>query len=149
MTRQERRAINRENAKHSTGPVTDAGKQTSAANATTHGLTSMKPYLPSEEDAYRAFEANRLESLAPETGDEANLVATIIDLEWRLKRIPILEARLFAADEEDTMKIIRALDVLSRHEVRLRKLLVTIHAELHELVINRRRSAEENNLPAD
>jgi hypothetical protein len=53
MTRQERRAINRANAKLSTGPASPEGKTTSSANATTHGLAAMKPFLPSEEQDYK------------------------------------------------------------------------------------------------
>jgi hypothetical protein len=44
-----RAAVNRENAQHSTGPRTEAGKQRSALNALTHGLTSRTALLPAED----------------------------------------------------------------------------------------------------
>jgi hypothetical protein len=42
---------NRANAQHSTGPRSDAGKQRSALNALTHGLTARTAVLPSEDSA--------------------------------------------------------------------------------------------------
>jgi len=149
MTRQERRAINRANAKLSTGPASPEGKLTSSANATTHGLTSMRPYLPSEEQDYKTYYACSLRRLSPQTDAEHNLATTIIDLEWRLKRIPTLEARLFADEEADAFKIIRALDTLSRHEVRLRKLLASTLLQLNDLAQNRPNQQQTEPLQAN
>ena len=42
---------NRANAQHSTGPRTDAGKQASAANAVTTGLTAAKVFIRPDEQA--------------------------------------------------------------------------------------------------
>ncbi|MEO8662524.1 MAG: hypothetical protein ABI693_28950, partial [Bryobacteraceae bacterium] len=39
---------NRANAKNSTGPVTDEGKQHSAHNSTSHGLTSKDVSIPAD-----------------------------------------------------------------------------------------------------
>ncbi len=142
MTRQERRAVNRANATRSTGPATADGKATSSQNATTHGLTSLKPYLPAEEQDYKTYLTANLARLDPQSAAEQNLAQTIIDFEWRLKRIPSLEARLFADEEADTYKIIRALDVLSRHEIRLRKLLVNALVDLNNLILERRKLTE-------
>jgi len=139
MNRKERRAINRANATHSTGPVTADGKLASSANATTHGLTARKPYLPAEEADYKTFAAGRLTRLDPRCPAEHDLAATVVDLEWRLQRIPTLEARLFESEDEDAHKIVRSLDVLSRHEVRLRKLLDTVMTALYNTVVARRK----------
>ncbi len=49
---------NRANAQHSTGPRSESGKQRSARNALTHGLTARTAVLPSEDPA--AFEQHRL-----------------------------------------------------------------------------------------
>src|ERR1039458_4019769 len=46
-----RTAINRANSQHSTGPRSEAGKQRSALNALTHGLTARTAVLPSEDPA--------------------------------------------------------------------------------------------------
>jgi len=141
-------SANRENAKFSTGPVTVQGRAISSANATKHGLTSMKPYLPAEEQDYVEFATNTTCRYDPQTPAERNIVGTIIDVEWRLKRIPALEARLFASsgEDEDVHKAVRSLDTLSRHETRLRKLLVNTIVELHGLVQIRRKYEEEKAL---
>ena len=123
MNRTERRLANQRNAQSSTGPVTPEGKETSKMNALKHGLTAMKPYLPSEEADYLAFAASYHERIQPETDFERLQSATAIDLQWRLRRIPVMEARLFADPEADPHKTIKSLDTLSRHESRLRKLL--------------------------
>ncbi len=148
MTRQQRRAINRANAQLSTGPVTDQGKAASSTNATKHGLTSMKPCLPFEQQDYDAFAADNLRRLDPQNHVEQTLVETIINTEWRLKRIPALEARLFAAsdDDDDPHKTIRSLATLSRHEVRLRKLLTNTLMELHNIVAMRRKHQQQQAL---
>ncbi len=137
MTRKDRRAINRANATHSTGPVTETGKQTSSLNATTHGLTAMKPYLPTEERDHATYAAARLRCLNPQTETERDLADTVIDIEWRLKRIPSLEARLFESEDDDPHKVIRSLDVLSRHELRLRKHLQKTLVELEAAIQTR------------
>ena len=138
MNRQQRRAIARANAALSTGPVTDAGKATSSQNALTHGLTARKPYFPAEEQDYKAFAAQRIAALRPYDHAEIELAQTIIDLEWRLQRVPILEARLQANEEADPIQVTRSLDILSRHELRLRKQLQAVTADFYTAVLDRR-----------
>ena len=86
-------ARNRANAQHSTGPRSDAGKQRSALNALTHGLTARTAVLPSEDPA--AYEQHRRQFLAeyvPKTPTETQLVYELADTSWRLNRVPLLEA---------------------------------------------------------
>jgi len=123
MNRKERRAINRANASLSSGPVTVQGKQIASQNSTTHGLTSLKPYLPAEEEEYKAYAADRFRRLRPGTSAENELATKIVDLEWRLKRLPWLESKLFENLEADPKGTIKSLDILSRHQLRLEKLL--------------------------
>jgi hypothetical protein len=127
---------NQANAQHSTGPFTPEGKAISSQNALKHGLTALKPYLPGEESAYQTFTQNLTRDLNPETPAEHTLVETYIDLQWRLRRIPLLETRLFASLENpdtDPNQIVRSLDNLSRHENRLRRLVTVTLAQLAEL----------------
>ena len=147
MNRKERRAINRANAALSTGPVTVEGKQAASANATTHGLTSLKPYLPAEEEEYKAYAADRVRRLRPESSLEHQLVTKIIDLEWRLLRIPWLESRLFANLEADPRATVKSLDTLSRHQLRLEKLLTQTIKEFWSFVELRRNRTTANALP--
>src|ERR1700704_6597947 len=108
MNRNQRRLANQRNAQSSTGPVTAEGKETSKMNALKHGLTAMKPYLPSEEAEYVAFASSYNDRIQPETDFERLQAATAIDLQWRLRRIPVMEARLFADPEADPHKTIKS-----------------------------------------
>jgi hypothetical protein len=88
-----RAAINRANAQHSTGPRSEAGKQRSARNAFTHGLTCRTAVLPSEDPAaYQQHRRQFLEEYRPATPTETAFVEELADTSWRLKRIPLLEA---------------------------------------------------------
>ncbi len=73
-------AASRQNATHSTGPRTAAGKSTSAQNSTTHGLTA----------TLRA-------ELEPDNEHESFLVNQMIEARWRLARMNRLEAAAFDA----------------------------------------------------
>src|SRR5712692_5210601 len=61
-----RAARNRENASHSTGPKTEAGKQRSCLNALRHGLTGHTIVLPTEDmTAYQRFTKRLFDDLKP------------------------------------------------------------------------------------
>jgi hypothetical protein len=88
---------NRRNAQQSTGPRTEAGKQTSSLNALRHGLTSRIVVLPTEDlAAYNKFAGEYFVSLAPETFPERQCAQTIIDTQWRLNRVRALEDGMLA-----------------------------------------------------
>jgi hypothetical protein len=89
---------NRANAQHSTGPRSESGKQRSALNALTHGLTARAAVLPSEDPA--AYEQHRRQFLAeydPKTPTETQLVYELADTAWRLNRVPLLEADVLSS----------------------------------------------------
>jgi hypothetical protein len=89
----DRATANRENAQHSTGPRTEAGKQRSALNALTHGLTARTAVLPSEDPAaYEQHCRQFRDEYNPKTPTETQLVKELADTSWRLNRIPLLEA---------------------------------------------------------
>src|SRR6266849_11043033 len=80
-------ARNRENASHSTGPKTEAGKQRSSLNALRHGLTGHTIVLPSEDlAAYQRFTKRFFDDLKPQGILEEQLVQTLADTSWRLNR---------------------------------------------------------------
>ncbi len=90
-------AANRANATHSTGPKTEEGKRISSQNALKTGLTGRAPFLSTEEAAaYQEHCARILSTHKPANDDERNHVAMIADLEWRIMRIPALEAGLYS-----------------------------------------------------
>jgi hypothetical protein len=87
---------NRRNARKSTGPTTEQGKQSSRCNAVRHGLTA-ETVIESLEDAedYRAFEATITADYDAESAVERELVLRLASLLWRLRRATTMETGLF------------------------------------------------------
>ena len=152
-----RAAINKENAQHSTGPVTPEGKRRSSMNALRHGLTGRVVVLPSEDlDAYQAFCKRIVDSLYVLTAIEIELAQTIAEQYWRLNRIRSIEEGIFALGfaESDAMaehpevdtaltnaKTFRdqaqILNNLSIYEQRIHRMLEKTMAHLEQLKNNR------------
>src|SRR5271163_2544774 len=87
---------NRRNARKSTGPITDDGKQRSRCNAVRHGLTA-ETVIGALEDAedYKAFEAAIVADYDAQSAVERELVLRLASLLWRLRRATIMETGLF------------------------------------------------------
>jgi hypothetical protein len=138
--RPDRAAINRENARHSTGPRTPDGKQRSSLNALRHGLTSRNALLPSEDPAaYQAHMQRYIDELQPHGALEEQLVQSLASAAWRLNRIPALEASLLAAAEtEGFAGQARSLSTLSMNEQRLSRQFDRTLKQLRELQAERR-----------
>src|SRR4051794_12709424 len=75
---------NRRNARRSTGPTTEAGKQRSRSNAVRHGLTA-ETVIGALEDAedYKAFEAAIIADYDAQTAVERELVLRLASVLWR------------------------------------------------------------------
>src|SRR4029077_6267834 len=87
---------NRRNARKSTGPVTEDGKQRSRRNAVRHGLTA-ETVIGALEDAedYQAFEAAIVADYDAQSAVERELVLRLASLLWRLRRATTMETGLF------------------------------------------------------
>ena len=87
---------NRRNARKSTGPITQEGKQRSRCNAVRHGLTA-ETVIGGLEDAedYRAFEAAIVADYDAQSAVERELVLRLASLLWRLRRATTIETGLF------------------------------------------------------
>ena len=87
---------NRRNARLSTGPVTEEGKNTSRRNAVRHGLTA-ETVIDALEDAedYTAFEMAVTADYNAQSAVERELVLRLASLLWRLRRATAIEAGLF------------------------------------------------------
>jgi hypothetical protein len=87
---------NRRNARKSTGPVTEEGKQRSRCNAVRHGLTA-ETVIGALEDAedYQAFEAAIIADYDAQSAVERELVLRLASLLWRLRRATTMETGLF------------------------------------------------------
>ena len=90
---------NRENAQHSTGPRTDAGRLISSKNAVKTALTGRTVLLPTDDaDRYEShIEAFRSE-WAPKGQRELYLVQSVADAGWRLERIATFEMTIYAKE---------------------------------------------------
>ena len=87
---------NRENAQHSTGPTTEAGKANSSQNATRHALTSRGLIVPlGLESAFMHFDAALRVSLVPNGSFQEIIFQRILECGWNLERCRRAQAQLF------------------------------------------------------
>jgi hypothetical protein len=86
---------NQQNAAHSTGPSTPAGKAVSSHNATTHGLSGHFAVLPHEDlGAFHKIRSGYLSTFQPGNEHEDFLVETMVQSRWKLARLKRMEAAL-------------------------------------------------------
>jgi hypothetical protein len=111
---------NRRNARKSTGPITEEGKQRSRCNAIRHGLTA-ETVIGALEDAedYKAFEAAIIADYDAQSAVERELVLRLASLLWRLRRATTMETGLFKIQAEHLsgFKRVRQLHPVSREFV--------------------------------
>ena len=98
MTSKKQVEANRANSSKSTGPITRIGKDTSRKNAIKHGLTARTIVLKEEDAAEFGF---LVEQLMGELGArntlERQLVQSLAESFWRLRRAPVFEAKAICA----------------------------------------------------
>jgi hypothetical protein len=122
------------NAQSSTGPRTEIGKATSSQNALKHGLTAKTILLPGEDEAaYRKLCDGMFESFAPADTPEKELIQLLCDTQWRLQRCGRIEAAILSADVPD----FKAIDIMSKHESRLKRQYSTTLKETRDLIDTR------------
>ena len=86
----------------SSGPRTEEGKRISSMNALKTGLTGRTVLLPGDDAvAYTALVEHLFEEWQPAGLSESNLVLSLADAEWRLRRVPVLEYALFSRGREE------------------------------------------------
>ena len=102
MLSQKKLDANRRNALKSTGPKTEAGKVVASQNGLTHGLTSRKcPVLPGENIAeYDALRDALLHEFAPSGMMQREIVIDLVNLRWKLRRVPMLEAEIVTQKQQ-------------------------------------------------
>jgi uncharacterized protein YchJ len=112
---------NQANAQRSTGPRTVEGRQTSSANAISHGLTSRSAVLPGEDpEEYALFHRAFADRYLPQDMIEQKMVTELADLEWRLRRVTEVEAQLLNVEyrklttDADLLPLIQGLDSVSQ-----------------------------------
>ena len=100
-------AAARTNGAKSRGPATPPGKQSSALNAVTHGLTARTVVLFNEPAGeYQSQLADYLDHFRPQTKPEADLVHQLAAAHWRVARYAGVESGLLEQrmqDQEDRL----------------------------------------------
>ena len=98
MTTNAQIRANRNNAKNSTGPRTEEGKNRVSQNALKHGLLARDTVLPGEDPADFDSQLSALEDdIQPANSLEFELVRQIADAQWRMRRLTRLETGFLAA----------------------------------------------------
>src|ERR1700694_1783168 len=108
---------NRRNARKSTGPTTEEGKQRSRCNAVRHGLTA-ETVIGALEDAedYKAFEAAVIADYDAQSAVERRLVLRLASLLWRLRRATTMETGLFDIQANYLCEFGRALHTQTKSQ---------------------------------
>ena len=141
-------AANRANSLLSTGPRTEDGKRKSSLNAVKTGLTGVTVLLSSDDAAeYQRHITAYQNEFQPAGLEESELVQSLADISWRLRRIPGLEMAIYArgtviyADyfEEQDPDVRRSLIELQTHLVYEKQLR---NLQLQEARLVRRREKE-------
>ncbi|HEY6988541.1 MAG TPA: hypothetical protein VH369_09155 [Bryobacteraceae bacterium] len=108
-------AANKKNAQLSTGPVSASGRAKSSLNAVKSGLTGRTILLPGEDAAeYQRHLAAFTGEFQPAGLRECELVQSIADTWWRLRRIPALEMALFAKGRIEFANLFEEEDLAAR-----------------------------------
>ncbi|HMR34513.1 MAG TPA: hypothetical protein PKA13_25780 [Geminicoccaceae bacterium] len=113
----------RRNARHSTGPVTEAGKAAASRNAVRHGLRGGSIEVFPEERSFLADMTASLEARwRPADIVERDLVQTIALISLKLVRLDAIEMQVLATCiEEPDGKRLPSLSTLIRYRARLTK----------------------------
>jgi hypothetical protein len=107
----DRAAINRENARRSTGPRTPAGKDISRLNAMRHTLCSQTVVSTKNNlMAYQRFKKRFWDDLQPKGIIEVQLVQTLTDCSWRLNCARAYETNLLTLGAEEQAASIKVDD---------------------------------------
>ena len=145
---------NQANAQLSTGPTSEEGKAKSCLNAVKTALTGWTVLLPSDDTAEYQRHLDAFEQEFQPVGlRECELVQSIADTWWRLRRVPVLETALFAKGR------IEFADLFEEQELAARPLLIDAHTfityekqirnlQLQEARLTRRREKETAELRA-
>jgi hypothetical protein len=144
-------SANRANAQLSTGPTSETGKSVSSKNALKTGLTGRTVLLPTEDAAlYESHLARFRERYQPVGEAENSLVQSLADTEWRLQRIPSLEAGIYAIGRLELADLFPNEEESARKQLIEAKIFLTYQRQLNNLSIqeNRLRRQHEKDTAA-
>ncbi|MGD0359968.1 MAG: hypothetical protein ABSC93_03815 [Bryobacteraceae bacterium] len=129
---------NRENAQHSTGPVSPEGKAAVRLNALTFGLRARDVVLIHEDQAaYRQLWDVLESEWQPQAPTERILLERMAVAHWLLMRTDRIEERVFT-DTDPGARQFALLDRVSAQRARLERSFSTAMRELKQLQNERR-----------
>src|SRR6516162_8867657 len=133
-------AANQANSQLSTGPRTEEGKAKSSLNAVKTGLTGRTVLLPSEDAAlYEQHIARFMQQYEPVGDEELTLVQSLADTQWRLLRIPSLEAGIYALGRLEFAELFASEDESVRTHLINAKTLLVYQRQLNNLNLQENR----------
>ena len=138
---------NQQNAKSSTGPTTEAGKQIASQNACKHGFTGLSLIVtPAEKEAYDAHVQAYMDHYKPTDHMHRQVVQQYADLHWSLHQIFVQQSNTMSlmnavaiqlnaagdpiATAAAIAPIAKTLNTLNLYETRRRRALKTVQEEL-------------------
>src|SRR5260370_8723538 len=133
-------AANAANVLQCTGPRSEEGKNRSAQNARTHGLTSRDLVVAEHErEEFEQFQSALIDELRPEGPLETTVVRQLLHAAWNLQRIRRLESELWQIEpnlllSDDSSK---AFERLGRYQTRTERSYYRALKELKDLQLNR------------
>jgi hypothetical protein len=132
MSTRRQRAASRANALKSTGPRTEAGKAASRFNALKHGIDAQQQIMFGESaEGLAALAAEYHELHAPANADERFLVDSMINYEWRLRRLRSVEADLWISAAKGAASIGDAFNNGARAFDRLQRMVNSCERHYH------------------
>jgi len=163
MTNKQRQA-NRENAKHSTGPKSDAGKRKVSLNSLVHGFAGQTCFVPEhEQEAYmKHFQSFRAE-YKPQGPTEQFMVQSLAELSWSSQQIRAVANNLLSligtksspretgsaeldftlAQAANMPGHVKELNLLGIYEQRKQRLFNATRRELQQIQSDRKRAEKE------
>ncbi len=133
---------NQANAQLSTGPRTPEGQAKSSLNAVKTGLTGRTVLLPSDNTAeYDRHVAAFNDEYQPVGLQECELVQSIADTFWRLRRIPILETAIFAKGRIEFAELFNEQDLAARPRLIDAHTFITYEKQIRNLQLQEARLA--------
>ena len=132
MSTRRQRAASRANAQKSTGPRTDAGKAASRFNALKHGIDAQQQIMFGESAGDLAqLAAEYHELYTPADADERFLVDSMVNYEWRLRRLRGVEADLWISAAKGAASIGDAFNNGARAFDRLQRMINSCERHCH------------------
>lgn len=127
---------NRANALLSTGPTSEAGRAKSSLNAVKTGLTGRTVLLPADDAAaYEQHVQRFFDKHKPGSDAERTVVQNLADTEWRLLRIPSLEAGIYALGRLEFAELFPEQEPAVRQQIIEAKIFLTYQRQLNNLSI--------------